>query len=100
MDVAARNFGSASFFIVRHGSFIVMALIGALIVSRIPIRFWERYGVLLLVAGFLVLVLVLIPGIGREVNGSRRWISLGPLNLQPSEIVITSYSIHYTKLYE
>ncbi len=86
MDVAARNFGSASFFIVRHGSFIVMALIGALIVSRIPIRFWERYGVLLLVAGFLVLVLVLIPGIGREVNGSRRWISLGPLNLQPSEI--------------
>ncbi|SEG70776.1 putative lipid II flippase FtsW [Marinobacterium lutimaris] len=86
MDVAAKNFGSAGFFIVRHGSFMVLALIGALVTALIPIRFWEKYGVVLLFFGLLLLALVLIPGIGREVNGSRRWIGLGPINLQASEI--------------
>lgn len=86
MDVAAKDFGSADFFIVRHGSFMILALIGGLITAMIPIRFWEKYGVVLLFVGLAILTLVLIPGIGREVNGSRRWIGLGPLNLQASEI--------------
>lgn len=86
MDVAAKNFGSAGYFIVRHGSFMVLALIGAAVTMMIPVRFWERFGVPLLFAGLILLTIVLIPGIGREVNGSRRWIGLGPVNLQASEI--------------
>jgi cell division protein FtsW len=86
MDVAARDFGSAYFFIMRHGIFVVMALITLAVVSAIPIALWQKYSVPLLAIGGIALLLVLIPGIGREVNGARRWISLGFFNLQVSEL--------------
>jgi cell division protein FtsW len=86
MDVAAENFGGAFFFIFRHGFFVMLAIAVAMFVVRIPIHIWERFSVWLLVIGFLLLVVVLIPGIGREVNGSRRWIGLGGFNLQASEV--------------
>ncbi len=86
MDVAARDFGSAYFFIMRHGVFVVMAFITLAIVSAIPLAFWQKYSVPLLAIGGISLLLVLIPGIGREVNGARRWISLGFFNLQVSEL--------------
>lgn len=86
MDVAAQDFGSAYFFIIRHGIFVLMAFITLAVVSAIPIAFWQKYSVPLLALGGIALLLVLIPGIGREVNGARRWISLGFLNLQVSEL--------------
>lgn len=86
MDVAARDFGSPLHFIVRHGSFFVMALISGCVALMVPIRAWQKYSVPLLVFGLFLLALVMVPGIGREVNGSRRWIGLGPVNLQASEI--------------
>ncbi|WP_136680097.1 putative lipid II flippase FtsW [Neptunomonas sp. XY-337] len=86
MDVAAAKFGGAFFFSLRHGIYIVLAIILAAIVVRLPISFWEKYGPWLLLLGAILLVIVLIPGIGRAVNGSQRWISLGPINLQASEV--------------
>lgn len=86
MDVAAQGYGSPFFFAKRHGFFILLSLIGALIAVKVPVRLWDKYGVWLLVLGFFLLLIVLIPGIGREVKGSRRWISLGALNLQASEV--------------
>ena len=86
MDVASDNFGGPFFFILRHGLFVVLALIAAAILVRIPMRLWERSSVFLLFAGLALIIIVLIPGIGREVNGSRRWIGLGSFNLQASEI--------------
>lgn len=86
MDVAAQKFGGPFFFAQRHGFFILLAIVASIIAVRIPINKWEQYGPVLLGIGFVFLVLVLIPGIGREVNGSSRWISLGPLNLQASEV--------------
>lgn len=86
MDVAARDFGSPAYFIVRHGSFLLLAWCCAGAALMIPVRSWQQYSVPLLVFGLVLLVLVLVPGIGREVNGSRRWIGLGPVNLQASEI--------------
>src|SRR5210317_1143663 len=86
MDVASDNFGGPFFFIFRHGLFVVLALIAAAILVRIPMRLWERSSVFLLFAGLALIIIVLIPGIGREVNGSRRWIGLGSFNLQASEI--------------
>jgi cell division protein FtsW len=53
----------------------------------VPIAWWRRSGPWLLLLGTVLLALVLVPGIGREVNGSMRWIPLGPVNLQPSELV-------------
>lgn len=86
MDVAARDFGSPYHFILRQALFIVMALMALAIVSLVPIRLWEKFSVQLLVLGGVALLLVLIPGIGREVNGARRWISMGFFNLQVSEM--------------
>lgn len=86
MDVAARDFHSPYHFIMRQGLFMLMAVVTLAIVSLIPIHLWERFSVPLLFVGGFALLLVLIPGIGREVNGARRWISMGFFNLQVSEM--------------
>ena len=86
MDVAAAKFGGPCFFIFRHGLFVVAALLAVVLLVRIPITVWERFSVWLLFLGLLLLLIVLVPGIGREVNGSQRWIGLGSFNLQASEV--------------
>lgn len=66
----------------------VTAAVGIMIlVARVPIAWWRQLGPWLLLGGAVLLALVLVPGVGREVNGSMRWLSLGPVNLQPSEFV-------------
>ncbi|QGU31854.1 putative lipid II flippase FtsW [Thermochromatium tepidum] len=72
---------------IRHAMALGLALVLGFIAYSVPPQWWERHGVWLFLAGTLVLVLVLIPGIGHTVNGATRWIPLGPLNLQPSEFV-------------
>jgi cell division protein FtsW len=67
---------------------LLFALIGAGIAAialRIPTQVWERLGFPLLVLGLLLLLLVLVPGLGASVNGSRRWLRIGPMNFQASE---------------
>jgi len=86
LDVAAKNYQQPFFFAMRHGMFIVLALIGSFIVWKISIKRWYDAGPWLLALGFILLVLVLVPGIGKEVNGSQRWIRAGPLNIQASEV--------------
>ncbi len=86
LDVAARNYNTPFFFSMRHGMFILTSMIGAFVVLKVPIKRWYSAGPWLLAFGFILLVLVLIPGIGREVNGSQRWIRAGVLNLQASEV--------------
>jgi len=84
IEVAAVRNSNPFFYMIRHGVFILLGLAAAIVVLRIPITFWQRSGPWLLLVGFLLLVLVLV--VGREVNGSVRWISLGPINLQASEV--------------
>jgi len=76
--------GSAQYFAWRQSAFMLLSVVAALVVSQVPLS-WSRFnGHWFLAVAFLLLVAVLI--IGREVNGSTRWISLGPFNLQASEI--------------
>ena len=78
---------SPYFYLMRHMVFMVIGLSAAALTFMIPMAWWQQYaGKFFLFAGFL-LVLVLIPGIGRVVNGSRRWINLIVLNFQPSEVM-------------
>ncbi len=86
MDVAADKYSDPFFFIYRHGAFVLLSLVVAALIVRIPLSIWERYSVWLLFTGLGLLILVLIPGIGSEVNGSQRWIRLGSINLQASEV--------------
>nr|WP_232848926.1 putative lipid II flippase FtsW [Amphritea pacifica] len=84
IEVAAVRNNNPFFYMIRHGVFILLGLAAAIVVLRIPISFWQRSGPWLLLVGFILLVLVL--AVGREINGSVRWISLGPVNLQASEV--------------
>ena len=74
-------------FSLVHVIFMVIGLAGGYVAFQIPTAFWQKYAGKIFLLGVLLLVLVLIPGIGRVVNGSRRWISLFVINLQPSELV-------------
>ncbi|MGI9283982.1 MAG: putative lipid II flippase FtsW [Pseudomonadales bacterium] len=87
MEYASQQYDNPFYHVMRHTVFLGIGLTGTLIFACVPMRFWEKYSGVLLALGFLSLVLVLIPGIGHVVNGSRRWISLGVLNLQCSELI-------------
>lgn len=88
-----------TYYLVRHALFVAISIAVAVVAFQVPIRLWQQAAPILFVVGLVLLVLVLIPGIGREVNGSRRWISLGVANLQPSEVVkvfAVLYAADYT----
>lgn len=97
---ASRSTGNnAMHYLIRHSSFVLISLIAAALVFQVPLRIWQQAAPFLFLAGLVLLALVLIPGIGREVNGSQRWLSLGPVNLQPSELVklcVVLYAADYT----
>lgn len=89
----------ASYYLVRHAIYLIISLAAAALAFQVPISLWQKLAPYLFVAGMLLLALVLVPGIGREVNGSRRWISLFIANLQPSEFMklfVTMYVADYT----
>ncbi|CAM4205589.1 putative lipid II flippase FtsW [Bordetella tumbae] len=75
------------YFVIRHGLFLAAGLIAGAVALSMPIRFWQRMAVPGFMVALALLLAVLIPGIGREVNGAHRWIPLGPLNFQPSEMM-------------
>jgi cell division protein FtsW len=85
-EVAAVNVGSPLYYMFRHLIYLVIGLGAAVVVLLIPLETWQRLSGLALLAAFALLLLVLVPGIGREVNGSMRWIGFGAFNVQPSEI--------------
>jgi cell division protein FtsW len=87
MDMAALTYKSPFYFVHRQMIFLVAGLVCAALVYQVPLAVWERISVPLLLAAYALLMLVLIPGIGRTVNGSTRWIVAGPINIQVSEIV-------------
>lgn len=86
IDYAAEHYNDAWFFAKRHGIYLLMALAGSVVVGSIPSAIWQRNSGLLLLAGLILLMVVLIPGVGRSVNGSQRWLSLGLISLQVSEV--------------
>uniref|UniRef100_UPI003561A764 FtsW/RodA/SpoVE family cell cycle protein n=2 Tax=Pseudomonas sp. TaxID=306 RepID=UPI003561A764 len=85
-EVAAVNVGSPLYYMIRHLIYLLVGLGAAIVVLLIPLETWQRLSGAALLAAFAMLVLVLVPGIGREVNGSMRWIGFGAFNVQPSEI--------------
>ena len=78
---------SEGYFAVRHAIYIVIGLITAFFVFKVSLYRWYLLSYPLGLLGILLLVSVFVPGLGHEVNGSTRWIGLGPINLQVSEVV-------------
>ncbi len=82
---ARAGYGPA-YFLTRHILFICIAFVAALLAFQIPMKTWERAAPWIFVLSILLLVLVLVPHVGRVVNGARRWLPLGIMNFQPSEL--------------
>lgn len=79
--------GAPFYFVLRHLLAIGVGAVAALVVFQIPVRQLQKMGVSLYLFGLFLLVLVLVPGLGREVNGATRWIPVGAFSLQSSEFV-------------
>ena len=78
---------SSNFFLIRHVISLVIAAGVGIWVFKIPTKMWDRYSPLIFGFTVLLLIAVLIPGIGKGVNGAKRWIPLGLMNFQPSELM-------------
>jgi cell division protein FtsW len=97
---AARYTGqNPAYFLLRHSVFVALSLAGAMAVFLVPVAWWQKGAPWLFAACFALLVLVLIPGVGREVNGARRWLNLYVATVQPSELMklaVVLYAADYT----
>ena len=88
-----------AYFLMRHALFLCIALCASIAVFLVPLRVWQRSAPWLFFGGIVLLALVLVPGLGREVNGARRWLGLRLFNVQPSELMklaVALYAADYT----
>ena len=88
-----------TYYLMRQAIFIGVGLLAGAVAFQFPTKWWQRYSAYLFLFGIALLILVLIPHVGREINGSRRWLSLFVVNLQPSELMklfAVLYAADYT----
>lgn len=78
--------GNPAYFSIRHAIYIVISLLVFFAISKVPMQWWFKSSVMWMALALVGLVLVIIPGIGHEVNGSARWLNLGLMKFQPSEL--------------
>uniref|UniRef100_UPI00262DF600 putative lipid II flippase FtsW n=1 Tax=Ferrovum sp. TaxID=2609467 RepID=UPI00262DF600 len=97
---ADRHLGFRStYFFFRQSLYVGVALLAGWAAFQVPLERWKRYALPLFGVGALGLLLVLVPGLGKEVNGSRRWLSFLGFNVQPSEFMkffVLVYAADYT----
>ena len=87
------------YFLARHAVYVAAGVAAGLVTFQVPLNVWQRLAPYLFIIGALLLVAVLIPGIGKAVNGSKRWLSLIVINLQPSEFMklfVVLYAASYS----
>ncbi len=95
---AGEKLGDPGYFLRHQQIYLMVAALAIAATSQIPIAFWRRAALPVTLLGIGLLVLVLIPGVGREVNGSMRWLSVGGLRLQPSEWIKVSFVLYLALL--
>ena len=84
MPVGQRLTSDPFFFAKRDAFYLGLAFVMALVTLRVPMEIWQRYSPILLLVSMVMLLVVLV--VGSSVNGASRWISLGPLRIQPAEL--------------
>ncbi len=89
----------STYFLMRHAIFLTVGVLAAIAFLQLPMRAWQQLALWLFLLGMAGLIAVLIPHVGKEVNGSQRWLSLGLFNVQPSELMklfAVLYAADYT----
>ena len=86
ISIADTRQGDPFFYLERQLLFALVGCAAAVVLATVRADAWDRLGVILLIAALVLLVAVLVPGIGAAVNGSRRWLRVGPINFQASEL--------------
>ncbi len=86
VGVAERHSGDPGYYFMRQLVYVCLGVVAALIIKKIPLNFWEKSGPMWLVISLVLLSALFVPGMGKTVNGSTRWLMLGPFNLQVSEL--------------
>ena len=86
--------GDGTSYLIKYVTYGAIGLVGMYIVSRLNLEHVRRYTSALLIASFVMLVLVKVPGVGVRVNGAHRWLGVGPLQFQPSEIMKVALVLH------
>lgn len=94
MMISAHAYNTPFHYLFRQLVSVAAGVFLCAIVVQMPLRFLEKHSRVLLIIALALLALVLVPGIGRSVNGSRRWLHLGPLNFQVSELAKLLYIIY------
>ena len=87
------------YFLLRHALFLAVGVGAGLVAFQLSMRQWQQLAPWLFLGGVVLLGVVLVPGVGREVNGAQRWLPLGVVNLQPSELMklfVALYAADYT----
>ena len=92
--VSTKYFQQPFHFLIRQACYLFVGFLAAIVVMRVDSSTWEKSSVPLLLICLLLLVVVLIPGIGRVVNGSRRWVAIGPIGIQVSELAKVTMIIY------
>lgn len=92
--IAERELGQPLYYLWRHIAYLTIGVMFGGLVLHTPLAFWQKTGWIWLLVSVFLLLLVLVPGVGREVNGAMRWLSLGVVNVQPSEVVKLSVVIY------
>lgn len=94
--IAAEKYGSPMFFLGKQLLWVVIGAVGALITMRLDYRFWRRYSVvgMAVVIVLLIAVRVLPAPLSEEINGAKRWITLGPISIQPSQLGYLVFAVY------
>ena len=85
VEIGYKGHEDAFFYVKKQMVFLLLGILCIFALTKIRLAYWEQLGPLLLVVTIALLVMVLIPGIGKSVNGSSRWIAFGPIGIQVSE---------------
>ena len=94
ISIAERQLGDPLYYFWRQFTYAVIGIMAAIMIFKVPLNYLQKMGPLLIVISMFLLMLVLIPGIGKEVNGSMRWLNLGFITLQVSEFVKLSVVLY------
>lgn len=91
-------FDDKFFFVKQQAVWAVLGVFALVVSSQVKYTVWEKFALPLFIFSVLLLILVLIPPLGTKVLGARRWLVLGPISLQPSEIIKLTIAIYFAKL--